>query len=88
MHIRFVLPVGEGFFDREAEAVPSVGDTVRHHYDKDGRLVGPRLLFVREVVWDTFDPPEGSGLAAHIYLDHTRPRRGALGRRVLSGEIR
>lgn len=88
MKIRFILPVGEGFFDREAEAVPRVGDTVRHHYDSDGNLVGPRLLFVSEVVWDTFDPPEGSGLSANVYLNNARPRRGALGRRVLSGEIR
>lgn len=88
MKIRFVLPVGEGFFDRDADAVPRVGDTVRHHYDAKGYLVGPRLLFVSEVVWDTFNPPESSGLSAHVYLNHARPRRGALGRRVLSGEIR
>lgn len=89
MKIRFILPLDPGgFFDREADAVPRAGDTVRHHYDADGRMVGPRLFFVREVVWDTFNPSESTGLSAHVYLDATRPRRGALGRRVLSGEVR
>lgn len=80
MKIRFILPVSVGgFFDREATAAPSVGDTVRHHHDADGRLVGPHLYFVREVVWDTFQPPGSGGLGVDVYLSEKRPRRGLFG---------
>lgn len=73
MQVRFVLPDG-GFFDRETDAVPQRDDTVRHHEDADGRLVFPQLMWVREVVWDTFAPPGAPNLKVEVLLTNERPK--------------
>lgn len=79
MRVRFCpAPGGGTFFDRDMEAVPRVGDTIRL-YDQP-ELPGPSVHYVDEVIWDVPTPRskgdifESSPVTVEVRLTRKTPK--------------